>query len=133
MRSNAALHSLTECEPLIGTAVHFAAQLLRWSDNVFPFAVMSIDGDIQNVFGDDRSQVDGGMIEELEWLITERSFQAQNTASVVVYLACVENAEQSLSDVIVTHIHDTSGSEITRLYPYYVSSNGVDIGQPTVY
>lgn len=94
---------------------------------------MSIAGDVQSIFGDENAQLNGGMIEELEWLILERSFQAQHVASVVVYLASVENAQHDLTDVIVTKIHDACGSEITRLYPYYMGSRGVEVGQPSVY
>lgn len=133
MRHSTALHALTECEPLIDRAVQFAAALLKHTDSIYPFAVLSIDGDVQCVCCDEEQAENGNMIEMLEWLIVERSFQTQRTNSVVVYLASVVVPEQGESDVIVVQINDATGAEITRLYPYAVTSNGVAIGAPSTF
>lgn len=133
MRHSIAQHALTECEPLIERAVQFAAALLKYTDSIYPFAVLSINGDVQCVCCEKEQAENGNMIEMLEWLIVERSFQTQRTNSVLVYLANVVDPQQGESDVIVTQINDSTGAEITRLYPYAITPQGVSIGMPSTF
>ena len=121
---------LTECEPLVHSALAFATLILRYSDSLYPFGLLSIAGDVQPVMSEQPERQLSGVIEEIEWLIFERSFQTPYSASVIVYLADVENDDGSFEDVIFTRIKDERGTEISRLYPYALTSSGVVIGKP---
>ena len=135
MRSSVAGHSLTECEPLVESALRFATTLLKYSETFYPFGLLSVAGDVQNVFTEQapNNEVQGGLIEELEWLILERSFQTSETCSVIVYSASVESVDEDMIDVIAVKITDSYGAEINRLYPYHFSTQQTLIGKPIVY
>lgn len=135
MRHNIAIEVAMEQEPLVDSAVNFAANLLRFSDTFFPFGLISVNGDIQSVFTEDaaNSEVQGGMIEEIEWGILELGFNAANTFSIVVYAAQIESVGEKPIDVIATKIIDSSGAEIMRLYPFHFSAHQVNIDKPIIY
>ena len=135
MRSSVAGHSLTECEPLVESALRFATTLLKYSETFYPFGLLSISGQTQSIFTQHGANVDmqGGMIEEIEWLLLELRFQADNTRSVLIYNAQVESADTSTIDVIATKIIDHSGAETTQLFPYQFAGNQVCIGKPIVF
>lgn len=135
MRHSIAINQAMDQEPLVDSAVNFAANLLRFSDTFYPFAMLSVNGDVQNIFTEHaaNSELQGGMIEELEWLILERNFNAQNTFSIVVYAAQIESTEEHAIDVVATKIIDATGAETMRLYPFHFSINQVSIDKPIIY
>lgn len=135
MRQSIVIDAVLEKDTLLESAVFFAATLLRLSDTFFPFGLLSISGQIQSIFTQHGANVDmqGGMIEEIEWLLLELSFQADNTRSVLIYNAQVESADTSTIDIIATKIIDHSGAETTQLFPYEFAGNQVRIGKPIVF
>lgn len=135
MRHTIAIDAGIEQEPLVESGVRFAATLLRFSDSFYPFGLLSTSGEVKSIFTQHsaNSDMQGGMIEEIEWLLLELSFQAKHTSSVLVYNAQVECADNGVIDVIATKIIEASGAETTRLYPYEFSAHQVCISKPITY
>ena len=129
--------NLTECEPLVDRVLDFAAVLLRYASTPYPFAVIHSAGSTQCVFTDgDDQRADHpslGMIEQLEWLITDHNFQTPSTSSVVCYSATLETEQNDVADVLVVKIDDGEGQETTRLYPYTLERHGIHFGRPLCY
>ncbi|MBT0585467.1 hypothetical protein [Alteromonas oceanisediminis] len=126
----------SECESLVQHVLDFAAVMLQFSDNPYPFAAIRVHGRIECVFCPENSNEDArsnSMIEQLEWLVLDRQFQTRTISSVVAFCAEVETAGHDRMDVIVTKIDDGQGLEVTRLYPFSRDQTGLTFSDPISY
>lgn len=116
---------------LINKALDFSELLLTYSNSLYPFAVISIENDIQSVFLDEDSETTpSSMIEKLEAQITVRTCQAENSIGILVYSVTVITPEKQPSDALMLSISDSSGASTMTIYPYECDFEGITIGKP---
>ena len=104
---------------IIAKALAFSETMLSQSNTLYPYAVLSIDNDINCVFvPSDDQQASKGMIEELQEQINERKLFAQNAVSLLVYSATVTRPDRSVSDALIFTITDSQGQNTVTVYPF---------------
>lgn len=116
---------------LVRISLDFARLLLGLRSSFFPFATLAIGKQIDCVVCSDNEAAQGALIEQLEWLILERSHQLDNAESVLVYLA-----EQRLGpcpqEVLVVTFTRSYNQTQKYIYPLRRDENGVSFGTPQV-
>ncbi|MBT1450422.1 hypothetical protein KJ365_05965 [Glaciecola sp. XM2] len=116
---------------LIYSALDLCEVMLTRSQTLYPFAVMSIENDIQSVFPLDMDdQAQGGMIENLQLQLAERRMYTENTISLLVYAATVSTPMGEHSDAIIFNITDSNGENTVTLYPYFHEQECIKLGAP---
>jgi hypothetical protein len=116
---------------LIYSALDLCEVMLTRAHTLFPFAVLSIEHDVQCVFAAEHGgEIQGGMIEHLQSQLTERSMYSENTISLLVYSATISSPQGEESDVIVFNITDSNGENTITLYPYFYEKNSIRLGVP---
>ncbi|WP_395344808.1 hypothetical protein PN836_008605 [Ningiella sp. W23] len=118
---------------LIYSALDLCDIMLRHCSIVYPFAVISIDNDVQSIFSSDSNQyAHTGMIEELEKRLCEHRLVAESAVSVLVYVATVSDEDKAddFSDAIVFNITDNNGNNTITLYPYTSERDKIKLGSP---
>ncbi len=116
---------------LIYSALDLCKIMLAKSAQLFPFAVVSIDNDVQCVFSQfEGESAQAGMIEELQDQVSNIRLTASNTIGILVYAATVSNPNGNESDALVISITDSSGNNTITLYPYTLRDNTVELSSP---
>jgi hypothetical protein len=119
---------------LIYSALDLCDLMLARSNTLYPFAVISIDNDVQSVFTQSKDgHAPSGMIEELEMQLCEQRIMAESSVSVLVYSATItspHSRDNEQSDAIVFNITDSNGKNTITLYPYTNESNRMKLGAP---
>ena len=116
---------------LIYSALDLCDIMLRHSNTLYPFAVISIDNDVQCIFSQKQdNKVQGGMIEELSAEARDLQLLAENAISVLVYCATIATPKGRESDAIVFNITDSNGKNTVTLYPYRYESDAIVLGVP---
>ena len=116
---------------LIYSALDLCDIMLARSDILYPFAVVSIENDVQCVFTKSLEDLPtGGMIEDLETQLCEQRMMAENIISILVYAAVITTPQGKESDAIVFNITDSDGKNTVTLYPYTHELNTIRLGAP---
>jgi hypothetical protein len=116
---------------LITKALDFSEVLLTYTNSLYPFAVISIENDVQSVFLEEECEtVPSSMIEKLETQIALRTCQAETAIGILVYSVTVITPEGNHSDGLMLSISDSSGASTMTIYPYEYDYNGITIGKP---
>lgn len=116
---------------LIYSALDLCDIMLARSSILYPFAVVSIDNDVQCVFTDSRGEhAKGGLIEDLSTQLSDLRLLAENSISVLVYAAVIATPEGEESDAIVFNITDTNDQNTVTLYPYMCERDTLKLGVP---
>lgn len=116
---------------IISKALAFSQSMLTYSCTLYPYAVLSIDNDINCVFvPSDGQEASSGMIEDLQQQINERKLFAENAVSLLVYSATVTHPDRSSSDALVFTITDSQGQNTVTIYPYNRNKTGIKFYRP---
>ncbi|MFC4700367.1 hypothetical protein ACFO4O_09380 [Glaciecola siphonariae] len=116
---------------LIYSALDLCDIMLTRSSTLYPFAVMSIDNDVQCVFTPNLNEhPQNGMIEDLSAQCREQRLLAENAISVIVYCATISTPQGDESDAIVFNITDSNDKNTVTLYPYEHDTNAIKLGIP---
>lgn len=116
---------------LIYSALDLCDIMLRHSNTVYPFAVMSIDNDVQCVFSAQKDhELASGLIEDLSAQTRDLQMLSENAISVIVYCATVASPKGKESDAIVFNITDSNGKNTITLYPYKHEAHAIVLGTP---
>jgi hypothetical protein len=116
---------------LIYSALDVCDIMLARSNTLYPFAVVSIDNDMQCVFTDNLNEhAHSGLIEDLARQLRDRRLLAENAISVLVYAATIATPEGKESDAIVFNITDSNGKNTVTLYPYIQEIDAIKLGVP---
>jgi hypothetical protein len=111
--------------------------MLARSETLYPFAVVSINGNTQCVFLEDKDlnnkHANGahfGMLEKLEHQIAMYKIQSKSAIGMLVYAATVRSSDDKESDGLMFSLCDANGENTLTLYPYELESNAIKIGKP---
>nr|WP_241664429.1 hypothetical protein [Ningiella ruwaisensis] len=131
MKPNMILKQNIPYAALIYSALDVCELMLARSSTLYPFAVVSIENDIQCVFTDTKDEhAQSGMIEVLEERLAEHRIIAENAISVLVYAATITTQKATESEAIVFNITDSNGENTVTLYPYIQQKNTIRLGTP---
>ena len=122
---------------MIDRALNLCEAMLSRSQTLYPFAVLSIDKQIQCIFLDDddynHKHPNGshfGMIEKLERQLASGKKQANSAIGMLVYAATIRSPQQGENDALMFSICDANGENTLTLYPYEFEVNSIKIGKP---
>jgi len=122
---------------MIDRALNLCEVMLTRSETLYPFAVLSIDKQIQCVFLDDEdyknqhtSGAQFGMIEKLERQLAKGKVQANSAIGMLVYAATIRTSQEEEKDALMFSICDANGENTLTLYPYEFEVNSIKIGKP---
>ncbi|MFC3121026.1 hypothetical protein [Agaribacter flavus] len=131
MKQNKMLKENIPYAKLIYSALDLCEAMLSKSALLYPFAVVSIDNDVQCLFTHyENRDAQQGMIEELEEQIGTIRLTANNTVGVLVYAATIAAPNGEESDALVFSISDSANNNTITLYPYTLGDNTVELSKP---
>jgi hypothetical protein len=137
MKHNMILKDQVQYADVIDKALHLCRIMLSRSETLYPFAVISIDKDIQCIFLEDKDCLSKhpngahfGMIEKLERQIAIQKIQAKSAVSLLVYAATLKSPDAKETDGLMFSISDSSGENTLTLYPYEFEINSIKLGKP---
>ncbi|MDT0627496.1 hypothetical protein [Alteromonas sp. W364] len=137
MKQNMILKDQVQYADVIDKALHLCRIMLSRSETLYPFAVISIDKDIQCTFLEDEdcqnTHPNGahfGMIEKLERQIAIQKIQAKSAVSLLVYAATLKTPDARETDGLMFSLSDSNGENILTLYPYEFEINSIKLGKP---
>lgn len=118
---------------MIHSALDFCETMLSQSSTLYPFAVLSIDHDVQCIFTPHHDHQDTtGLIENLQERVSERKLFVESAHSLIGYCATIEQESDSQSDAVVFCISHSDGNNNLTIYPYQRMKTGISFGQPYV-
>ena len=122
---------------IIDQALSLCEIMLSRSETLYPFAVISLDNDVQCLFLEDEdcdnkhpNGAHFGMIEKLERKIATLKIQTRSAIGMLVYAATIRTPSQQENDGLMFSICDASGENTLTLYPYEFELNSIKIGKP---
>lgn len=116
---------------MILKALDFSEVILTRSASLYPFAVLSIDNDVQCIFSQENKQLaDTGMIEDLQNRINERKLFAESAISLLVYSATITEPNHLQTDALVLTMTDSSGKNNVTIYPYTLKQCNILFAKP---
>ena len=131
MKQNLILRQHIPFASMIYKALDFCEIMLSQSSTLYPFAVLSIENDVQCIFTPTSNQnASEGMIEDLQLRINERKLFSESTVSLLVYSALIEHPGESDTDALVFTITDSAGKNNVTIYPYSVTNYGITVSKP---
>ncbi|MEM0912292.1 MAG: hypothetical protein AAGJ37_15055 [Pseudomonadota bacterium] len=131
MKTNMILEQNIPFASLINSALDLCKVMLSKSTTLYPFAVVSIDNDVQCVFTATQEQeARAGMIEELEQQLSYRRLMAKDAVGILVYAATVAEPGRQNSSALVFSITDSGGKNTVTVYPYEQSKSAISLGRP---
>ncbi len=131
MKTNMILKQNIPFANLINSALDLCKIMLSKSTTLYPFAVVSIDNDIQCVFTANQEQeARAGMIEELEQQLSYRRLMAKDAVGILVYAATISEPGGENSNALVFSITDTGGKNTVTVYPYNQDKSSISLGRP---
>lgn len=131
MKTNMILKQNIPFANLINTALDLCNVMLSKSETLYPFAVVSIDNDVQCVFTATQEQeARSGMIEDLEQQLSYRRLMAKDAVGILVYAATIAEPGGQHSNALVFSITDTGGKNTITVYPYSQNPTSISLGRP---
>ncbi len=137
MKHKIILKQQVKYAPMIETALSLCEIMLSRSETLYPFAVISEDGNAHCIFLNDddydsRHPNDAhfSMIEKLEQQLAVYKMRTHSTTGMLVYAATIRTPLREEKDGIMFSICDADGANILTLYPYEFEENSIKIGKP---
>lgn len=121
---------------MIETSMHLCESILRYTETLYPFAAVDLDGDLQPVFTHDAAKLNQGedgssrMIECLEQVIFNHTVHASNANSILIFAAVIETKNNQFTDVIVADVSLCEGATQQFYFPVMYQAGNVSIGAP---
>ena len=122
---------------MIEKALNLCEIMLSRSETLYPFAVLSADGNAHCIFLNDddydNRHPNGahfGMIEKLEQQLALYKIQTHSTIGMLVYAATIRTPLKEEKDGLMFSICDADGENTLTLYPYEFEKNSITIGKP---
>ncbi|MBF7071974.1 hypothetical protein ISG33_00990 [Glaciecola sp. MH2013] len=122
---------------LIDKALTLCETMLSHCEMLYPFAVLSVDDQVQCLFLDDSDTKNQhpngasfGMIEKLERLININKIHAENAVGLLVYAATLRSEDNNETDGLMFSLCDSNGENTLSLYPYSYEGDSIALGKP---
>ena len=137
MKHKMILKQQVQYAPMIEKALSLCEIMLSRSETLYPFAVLSEDGNAHCIFLTDEDYdsrhpngAHFGMIEKLEQQLAFYKMRTQSTMGMLVYAATIRTPLKEEKDGIMFSICDADGANTLTLYPYEFEENSIKIGKP---
>lgn len=137
MKHKMILKQQVQFAPMIQRALNLCEIMLSRSETLYPFAVVSVNGDTHCIFLNDEDYdskhpngAHFGMIEKLEQQLAFHRMQTKSTIGMLVYAATIRTPNKEEKDGLMFSICDSDGENTLTLYPYEFQQNSITIGKP---
>ncbi|MGQ8364865.1 hypothetical protein [Glaciecola sp. 1036] len=131
MKPNVILKQNIPYANLINSALSLCDIMLAHSPILYPFAVISIDKDVQCVFSEhDGQETPQDLIEALEDQLNAQRLMAEDAVGILVYAATISQPDGLEDDALVLNITDSAGCNTITVYPYMHIGRKIELGLP---